>query len=118
MKFKRMLVTAVLIVTIAMIWSLQAGAYVIFAEDGGGCGQCHTASAIHDVAFHDALDCSACHAQDPVAISSCVVCHDAGDVLTLPAHQGELPNGQWCGICHDTIPTDSRSWSELKNIFE
>ena len=125
MKLKRMIPLTILVMTIVLAWSFQAGAYGVFESappEAGNCSQCHTdfpgaTHSVHTAAF----GCSECHVgspgANPVLVSACAACHDAGDLFML--HGGiETPSGEYCGFCHENVGAEHHTFTELKNIFE
>ena len=123
MNLKRMIPIAILVFSITMVWSLQVGAYGLYSADppaSGNCSQCHSfPGANHDFHTGASISCAACHGDfsAPVVTSNCAACHGAGEILD--DHAGvQAPNGEYCGYCHDGVGTESRSFTELKNIFE
>jgi hypothetical protein len=119
MSTRRTLLSALLIVALT---AATAGAYGLFtAEDVDRCSQCHTdwPEAGHTV--HDAFGCTDCHVdgvgEGPVPVSSCAVCHPADGMLELHGPL-EAPNNDYCGYCHTSVDAESRSFSDLKQLFD
>ena len=117
MRFKRTLSTALLIVAIGLLWSLQAGAYGLFAGDNN-CNQCHTTWPGAEHTFHtNFYECSVCHTVEPIPSSTCAGCHDVPDMFV---QHGPLidQSGYQCGYCHEGVDTEPCTLTDLKNLFE
>lgn len=118
MKSKRKsVVVTLLVVGVALLWSLQAGAYIFFAGDNN-CSQCHTEwpGTSHD--FHSAsFNCTLCHVDEGVVQNNtCVACHDFTEMMVL--HGPFIDGGGFqCGYCHEGVSAEERSWSDVKNQF-
>jgi hypothetical protein len=119
MRIRRLIVVACLILTIGLLWSLQAGAYQLFSADNGRCSQCHTDWPGTTHSLHTGFDCSACHFEsDPVAVNSCTACHGGAEGI-LGAHADtEAPNGEYCGYCHVGVGVENWSMTDLKELFK
>jgi len=119
MRIKRTILATLLVVTIGLFWSLQAGAYNLFSGDNN-CDQCHPTFTIGGAqhSTHTAIySCSTCHSVEPIPSSTCLQCHDAPDIFE--SHGGLVDQeGYQCGYCHEGVPAEAHSWTELKNIFE
>ncbi len=117
MRSKRTLSTALLIIAVGLFWSLQAGAYDLFAGDNN-CNQCHTTWPGAEHTFHsDAYSCSTCHAVEPIPASVCIQCHDVSDLFDQHGPLIDQDDYQ-CGYCHEGVDTVFRSLSELKSLFD
>jgi hypothetical protein len=122
MRTRRTIFTTLLILSIGLLWSMQAGAYGLFTADppeSGNCSQCHTdwPGATHTV--HMGFDCGLCHVDEmPVPVSSCSGCHPAAGLLEAHSPLEGPGDMFYCGYCHDGVGNESRSWGELKDLFE
>jgi hypothetical protein len=124
MTIKRMIVTAVAVLSIALLGTLQVGAYELYEFDppeNGYCSQCHTfPGANHDFHTNNDVSCNLCHVDgfsNPVPVNACESCHAAGDLFAL--HGGiETPSGEYCGYCHEGVGNENRNWTELRQLFE
>ncbi|MEZ4389244.1 MAG: hypothetical protein R3D98_16990 [Candidatus Krumholzibacteriia bacterium] len=124
MKTKRMLLTTALVIAIAALVSVPAGAFPFVTGTDTSCSQCHTTFTIggaqHTV-HSSQFSCALCHVgaigANPVEPTACVQCHDTTDVFVL---HGPLvsPDGYQCGYCHEGVGAQEHTWTELKNIFE
>lgn len=117
MRIKQMILTAILVVTVALVWSLPAGAYGLFGG-ANNCNQCHPEWPGAQHTLHTGFDCGICHSgEDPVPTSACSSCHDVSEMLAL---HGPLMDqeGFQCGYCHSGVSAEHRTWHDLKNIFE
>lgn len=113
------------IMAVLALGSVQALAHGLVTGENS-CTLCHTTfvqgGASHSAHAGFVPECTDCHTNgvgvDPVAVNTCVACHDAPDMFV--AH-GSLQYGDpilQCGYCHEGVANESHSWSSLKNIFE
>ena len=122
MKFKRLVLPAVLVLLIVLFWSFQAGAYNQFTAVDGNCSQCHTTWPGDQHTGHSgSFACSTCHdgsvGDNPVLTAVCTACHGSSGLFDL--HGGtETPSGEYCGYCHPGVATKQWSLTELRNIFD
>lgn len=113
MRIKRLFLTSLLVAAIALIWSSPAGAWALFTPE---CAACHVfPGPIHSWHIDTYGDCAICHVDPPPApvfTFTCFVCHYLGDVIDI--HGPFLD----CLLCHDFVPVEEHSWSDLKNLWE
>ena len=122
MRVKRTILGLFCVLTVSLLWSLQAGAYNVFTADppeSSNCSQCHTdwPGTTHSV--HQAFECSNCHISgEPVAPSSCAGCHGgAVAILTLHSPLEGPGDMNYCGYCHEGVGVERRNWGEIKALF-
>ena len=121
MNTRRMMISLLLTVAVALLGAVPAGAYGLFTG-ANNCDQCHTEWTGSEHSLHSgSFSCDTCHdgaiGDNPVLTSTCVACHDAPDVFVLHAPLMDQ-QGYQCGYCHEGVANESHSWSSLKNIFE
>lgn len=123
MKFSRTILGVAVVLTVCLLWTVQVGAYSLFTSDppeSANCSQCHSdwPGSTHSV--HTALfDCNACHAaSDPVAVVTCLTCHNAGDLMSTHSPVPGPGDMAYCGYCHAGVNSESRRLGEVKALFQ
>jgi len=123
MRIKRTILGLLCVLTVAILWNLQVGAYGVFTADppeSSNCSQCHTdwPGATHS--FHQSFACDNCHPDfiTPVVSSSCTGCHNgASSILNLHSSLEGPGDMRYCGYCHEGVGAESRNWGEVKALF-